>query len=126
MIPLPVTLISTVSEDGIRNIAPYSCVMPILRSFDLICVASAKMRDTYVNIDSTKEFVINMPGSDLVDAVIPTASHVPLDVNEFELANLKEKPSQKIRTPGIEGCMHGWNANFIASLRKNMMAFLIC
>ena len=46
LIPLPVAFISTTSEDGIRNIAPYSCVMPILRPFDLVCVASAKMRDT--------------------------------------------------------------------------------
>ena len=107
LIPLPVTLISTVSEDGIRNIAPYSCIMPILRPFDLICVASAKMRDTYINIDSTKEFVINMPGIDLADAVIPTSSHVPFDVDEFKLAKLKEKPSKKIRAPGIEGC-YAW------------------
>jgi flavin reductase (DIM6/NTAB) family NADH-FMN oxidoreductase RutF len=107
LIPLPVTLISTVSEDGIRNIAPYSCVMPILRPFDLVCVASAKMRDTYVNIDTTEEFVINMPGVDLMDAVIPTSSHVPFDVNEFELANLKERPSKKVKTPGIEGC-YAW------------------
>jgi len=70
--------------------------MPILRPFDLVCVASAKMRDTYVNIENTEEFVINMPGIDMVNKVIPTASHVPFDVNEFELAELKEKPSKKV------------------------------
>ncbi|WP_245942871.1 hypothetical protein [Methanothermobacter defluvii] len=48
LIPLPVAFISTTSKDGIRNIAPYSCVMPVLRPFDLICVASAKMRDTQI------------------------------------------------------------------------------
>jgi flavin reductase (DIM6/NTAB) family NADH-FMN oxidoreductase RutF len=31
LIPLPVSFISTISEDGVRNIAPYSCVMPVLR-----------------------------------------------------------------------------------------------
>jgi flavin reductase (DIM6/NTAB) family NADH-FMN oxidoreductase RutF len=54
------------------------------------------MRDTYVNIENTEEFVINMPGIDMVNKVIPTASHVPFDVNEFELAELKEKPSKKV------------------------------
>lgn len=107
LIPLPVTFISTTSKDGIRNIAPYSCVMPVLRPFDLICVASAKMRDTVVNIKDTGEFVINMPGVEMVDKVIPTASHVPFDVNEFELADLKEKPSKKVKAPGIEGC-YAW------------------
>lgn len=107
LIPLPVAFISTTSKDGIRNIAPYSCVMPVLRPFDLICVASAKMRDTVVNIKDTGEFVINMPGVEMVDKVIPTASHVPFDVNEFELADLKERPSKKVKAPGIEGC-YAW------------------
>ncbi|MCK9151066.1 flavin reductase family protein [Methanobacterium alcaliphilum] len=107
LIPLPVTFISTISEEGIRNIAPYSCIMPVLRPFDLICVASAKMRDTFVNIKSTKEFVINLAGANLVDKVIPTSSHVPFDVNEFELADLKERPSKKVKAPGIEGC-YAW------------------
>ncbi|AKB48247.1 Fmn-binding protein [Methanosarcina sp. Kolksee] len=48
-----------------------------------------------------------MPGTDMADKVIPTASHVPPDVDEFELAGLKEKPSKKIRAPGIEGC-YAW------------------
>ncbi len=107
LIPLPVTLISTVSEDGVRNIAPYSCIMPVLRPFDLICVASAKMRDTFVNIENTKEFVINMPGVDMVDKIMSTALHVPSDVDEFELADLHERPSKKVKAPGIEGC-YAW------------------
>jgi len=35
MMPLQVTFIFTISRDGIRNIAPWSCVMPILRPLDL-------------------------------------------------------------------------------------------
>ena len=47
----------------------------VLRPFDLICVASAKMRDTVVNIKEHWEFVINMPGVEMVlNKVIPTAS----------------------------------------------------
>ena len=42
MMPLPVTFISTISHDGIRNIAPWSCVMPVLRPLDLNCLASAR------------------------------------------------------------------------------------
>lgn len=42
MMPLPVTFISTVSRDGIRNTAPWSWVMPVLRPLDLICLASAR------------------------------------------------------------------------------------
>ena len=41
--------------------------MPVLRPLDLVCIASAKKRDTLVNIQETGEFVINMAGTDLAD-----------------------------------------------------------
>lgn len=58
LIPLPVTFVSTISPEGIRNIAPWSCIMPVLRPLDLICLASARNRDTLANIKSMKQFVV--------------------------------------------------------------------
>jgi len=107
LFPLPVTFISTVSPAGVRNIAPYSCIMPVLRPLDLICLASAFKRDTLANIRVAGEFVVNMAGADLADKVIPTAKHTPPDVDEFELAGLCEKPSEVVRPPGIAGC-YAW------------------
>ena len=88
--------------------APYSCLMPILRPFDLICVATAGvMRDTFDNMKAREEFVISLPGMDLAGSVMPTAKFVPPEVNEYELAGLEEKASQKIETPGVDGC-YAW------------------
>ncbi len=101
--PLPVALISTISKDGIRNIAPYSCIMPVLRPLDLICLASASRRDTLVNTRDTGQFVVNMVGVDFADKVIPTARYSPPEADEFDLAGLSEKPSAAIRAPGIAG-----------------------
>ncbi|QTA89711.1 flavin reductase family protein [Desulfonema magnum] len=106
-IPLPVAFISTISNQGIRNIAPYSCIMPVLRPLDLMCVASAKKRDTLVNIRENREFVINLPGTDFTDKVIPTAKFSKPEVDEFKEAGLEEKPSEVIKAPGIAGC-YAW------------------
>jgi len=103
LMPLPVAFISTISKDGVRNIAPYSCIMPVLRPLDLICLASAIKRDTLVNIRKTGEFVVNLVGVDFSDKVIPTAKFSSPETDEFELAGLNEKPSEKIRAPGIAG-----------------------
>jgi flavin reductase (DIM6/NTAB) family NADH-FMN oxidoreductase RutF len=105
--PLPVAFISSISKDGIRNIAPYSCIMPVLRPLDLICLASAKRRDTLVNIRETREFVVNLAGTDLSDKVIPTAKFSPPEVDEFIEAGMEEKPSDIIKAPGIAGC-YAW------------------
>lgn len=107
VMPLPVAFISTISADGIRNIAPYSCVMPVLRPLDLVCVASAHRRDTLNNIRATKEFVLNFAGVALADKVIPTARYTEPEVDEFELAGLAAKPSVQIKAPGIQGC-YAW------------------
>lgn len=107
MIPLPVVFVSTVSVDGVRNIAPWSCIMPVLRPLDLICLASAKKRDTLDNIRATRQFVVNLPGVDLVDKVIPTAMRSSPQTDEFTVANLQEKRSVAVKPPGIAGC-YGW------------------
>lgn len=105
--PLSVTFMSTISNDGIRNIAPWSCVMPVLQPLDLICVASSKKRDTLANLRNTGQFVLNLPGTDLVDKVIPTGRFSSPEVDEFELAGLEEKPSVLVKAPGIAGC-YAW------------------
>lgn len=107
VMPLPVNFISTVSKEGIRNIAPYSCIMPVLRPLDLICFASAEKRDTLQNIRDTGEFVINLPGIDFEGKVIPTAKMSPPETDEYELAGLEEKPSHTVKAPGIAGC-YAW------------------
>lgn len=101
--PLPVAFISSISKHQVRNIAPYSCIMPVLRPLDLISVASAAKRDTLVNIRDTGQFVVNLVGTDFSTKVIPTAKRSPAEADEFELADLTEKPSEKIRAPGIAG-----------------------
>jgi len=98
-LPMPVAFISTLSADGVRNIAPYSCLMPVLRPLDLVCLASALKRDTLNNIRATGEFVINLAGLDLADKVIPTARYSPPEADEFLLAGLEEKPSVQVKAP---------------------------
>lgn len=105
--PLPVAFLSTVSATGVRNIAPYGCVMPVLRPLDLIAVASAHRRDTLGNIRETGEFVVNLVGSDFADKVMPTARFSPPDADEFALAGIDEKASETIRAPGMAGA-YAW------------------
>jgi flavin reductase (DIM6/NTAB) family NADH-FMN oxidoreductase RutF len=125
MMPLPVTFISTISRDGIRNIAPWSCVMPILRPLDLICAASAKKRDTLKNIRETGQFVLNLAGAAMQEKVIPTAKFSPPDVDEFEEAGLEEKPSQVVKPPGIEGCYAWMECERVKEFEEDRYALIV-
>jgi flavin reductase (DIM6/NTAB) family NADH-FMN oxidoreductase RutF len=77
--PPPVTFISTISRNGVRNIAPWSCIMPALRPLDHVSAASAKKRDTLQNVREIEEFVLNLAGADMADKVVTTARHSPSD-----------------------------------------------
>ncbi len=107
MLPLPVTVVTTVDASGIANAAPYSCVMPILRPLDLIAIASALPRDTLRNIQETKEFVMNIIGRPKFKESMQTAKNYPPGVNELEEVGLEAIPSKKTTPPRIKDAL-GW------------------
>ena len=105
IMPLPVVLISTISQDGVHNAAPWSCVTPILRPLDEVLIASWLQRDTLENIRQTGEFVINVPHAGMEEAVMVCAGNFSPEVDEFEMAGLQARPSARVKPPGIEGCL---------------------
>jgi len=103
-IPVPVYLISTIDEHNIYNIAPYGMVMPVSYHPLIISIGSSKNRDTYRNIKTTNEFVLNVPSIDLLKKVNRTADPVPSDVDEFIHSSLTPFNSKRVRPPSIEEC----------------------
>ncbi|MCB2228211.1 MAG: flavin reductase family protein [Desulfarculaceae bacterium] len=102
---LPVVLVSTLSSQGVRNLAPYSNFTPLLRSTDMIMLASWHRRDTLKNIRANGEFVVSVPSVDMADKIMPTAMHYPPHVDEFVQAELEPRPSSLVAPPGVEGCL---------------------
>lgn len=102
---LPIALVSTIDRQGVRNLAPYSNLTPVLRSTDLIILASWHRRDTLRNIRANGEFVVSIPSVDLATKVMPTAMHYPPGVDEFEQAGLTPRSSRLVAPPGVAGCL---------------------
>ncbi len=125
MLPLPVVLISTINKDGVQNIAPWSCVTPILRPLDEILLASWIKRDTLMNIRETGDFVVNVPPVKMVDAVMTCSKNFPPDVDEFEESGLKPCLSKRVKPPGIEGCIARLECTLIEEIRREKYSLLI-
>jgi flavin reductase (DIM6/NTAB) family NADH-FMN oxidoreductase RutF len=107
MLPLPVTVITTVDPHGIANAAPYGCIMPILRPLDLIALASALPRHTLKNIRETGELVVNVIGTPSFDKAMMTARNYPPEVSELEEVGLQVSPSSEVSPPRIDDAL-GW------------------
>jgi flavin reductase (DIM6/NTAB) family NADH-FMN oxidoreductase RutF len=102
VLPRPIGWISTVSPEGLDNLAPYSQFQnlnfdPAYVMFSAGQSTLGHRKDTIVNIEATGEFVYNMATYDLRDAVNRSAAEVPPEVDEFELAGVTKAPSVRVR-----------------------------
>lgn len=102
-VPRPIGWLSTVSPDGVANLAPYSqwqnlTFDPPLVMFAANQLSDGRRKDTVLNAEQTGWFVWNMATYDLREAVNVTAMELPSDVDEFERAGVTKAPC--IDAPG--------------------------
>lgn len=107
VVPRPVGWISTVSHDGIVNLAPYSqfnnlgydppYVMFSANSFP----DSGRRKDSVKNAADTGEFVVNMATYELRDAVNVTSQFLPPEIDEAALAGLDMIPCRLVKVPRV-------------------------
>ncbi len=102
VIPRPIGWISTISTDGVHNLAPYSQFQnlnfdPAYVMFSANQTSRGMRKDTVANIEATGEFVYNMATYDLREAVNRSAQQVPSEVDEFDLAGVTKAPSVLVK-----------------------------
>jgi flavin reductase (DIM6/NTAB) family NADH-FMN oxidoreductase RutF len=106
IVPRPIAFVSTIGENGIFNLAPYSSfssagVKPAFVSFHVGLKRDGRKKDTLVNIQFSKEFVINVVTENLAEAMNRTAAEFPPDVDEFKEAGLTAVPGDLVRAPRV-------------------------
>ncbi|MEL6943193.1 MAG: flavin reductase family protein, partial [Bacteroidota bacterium] len=95
--PRPIALASTISKEGIPNLAPYSYFNafssdPPMLVFSSNLSADGK-KDTLKNVEETGEVVINMVNYAIVRQMTVTNVDFPSNVSEFEKSGLTPIPS---------------------------------
>jgi flavin reductase (DIM6/NTAB) family NADH-FMN oxidoreductase RutF len=101
-VPRPIGWISTVSADGICNLAPYSYFNAVSDRPHYVCFASGGVKDSLRNIQQTKEFVCSLATYDLRDRMNVTSASVPYGVDEFPIAGLTATPSRLVKPPRVK------------------------
>ena len=97
--PRPIGWISTISADGLANLAPYSFFNAFATEPYYLAFGSGGVKDTLANIQATGEFVVNMASEELAAAMNATAATVSVD--EFTLAGVAKAPSVKVKVPRV-------------------------
>jgi flavin reductase (DIM6/NTAB) family NADH-FMN oxidoreductase RutF len=102
ILPRPIAVVSTKNSDGTNNIAPFSfftgiSARPMIVAFaPLIRTSTGQKKDTVINIERTKEFVINFTTEDNCDLVNLTSTELPYGEDEFAFAGLTPIPSEVV------------------------------
>lgn len=106
--PRPIALVSSIDDDGVANLAPYSFFNafssnpPIAVFSSNRTVANNTTKDTLRNADEQKELVINMVSYDIVRQMTLSSVSYPSDVSEFEKSGLTAIDSDLIKAPRVK------------------------
>ena len=105
-LPRPIAFVSTIGADGVYNLAPFSFFMPMSVNPAIVGLgigrkAEGKKKDTLVNIESTKDFVINLVTEELAEAMNLTSGDYPSEVDEFKVAALTPIKGDSVKSPMV-------------------------
>lgn len=100
--PRPIGWISTVSPQGVVNLAPYSFFNVFNYRPPIVAFSSVGFKDTVRNAQATGEFVYNLATRALAEQVNATSAEVGPDVSEFDLVSgLTRRPSLRVAPPAV-------------------------
>ena len=106
--PRPIGWISSISKNGIANLAPYSYFNAVADEPPQVMFCSngsstyGKYKDSLSNILTTKEFVVNFATSTSRNQMNTSSREFKPDEDEFILSNLKKKKSRLVKAPSVK------------------------
>ena len=106
ILPRPIAWISTISPEGVTNLAPFSFFPAVAANPPTLMFVPATTRDgtkkdTLRNIELVPEFVVNMVPYALSTVMNDTAANLPYGESEIAKFGVETTPSQKVRPPRI-------------------------
>ena len=105
IVPRRIALVSTTSNNGINNLAPFSYFNGVCSKPPTIMFAPARRgwngqeKDTLINIRNTKEFSINIVSEDIGEKMVKCSTDYGIEVDEYSKSGLSPLSSKKIKPP---------------------------
>jgi flavin reductase (DIM6/NTAB) family NADH-FMN oxidoreductase RutF len=101
LIPRAIAWVSSVSADGVDNVAPHSFTTVAGVDPPTLCFVSVGHKDTLANVRATGEFVINIGSAELLHVMNDSATNFPGHLSEFDAAGLEREPSVVVAPPRV-------------------------
>ena len=106
IIPRPIAFVTSLTEEGVVNAAPFSFFNIVSSNPPMISVSiqrkAGEMKDTARNIKQQGQFVVHIVDTDNVEQVNETAANLPPHESEVTRAGLTLVESTNIAVPGVK------------------------
>lgn len=107
VVPRPIGWASTVSREGVTNLAPFSfftvvCNYPPMISLTMSHRPDGSKKHSLRNAEETGEFCFNVVTEDTWERMVDSANGYPEGVSEFDATGLTPIPGVKVRAPRVK------------------------
>ena len=107
VLPRPIAFVSTLSAEGVPNLAPFSYFTVASYNPPVLCFAPINRRDgtkkdTLLNIEATGEFVVNVVSEEIAAQMNLCSGEYPPEVDEFAVSGLTPVPSDMVKPARVK------------------------
>jgi flavin reductase (DIM6/NTAB) family NADH-FMN oxidoreductase RutF len=105
--PRPIAWVSSLSTDGVSNLAPFSFFQVVSDEPPTLMVnvnhrADGSLKDTLRNVQESGELVIQLVSFAQAEAMNASAAVLPYGISEFERCGIASQPSLKVKPPRVQ------------------------
>ena len=122
VVPRPIGWITTISSDGVINLAPFSFFNGV--TDDPPCIMycpngshrDGGPKDSLKNVQDTGEFVFNLCNWDLREKMNLTAEHMPSNIDEMKAVRLEAAACKFINPPRVAAAPASFECRYIKTV----------
>jgi flavin reductase (DIM6/NTAB) family NADH-FMN oxidoreductase RutF len=121
IVPRPIGWISSLSKQGIVNLAPYSYFNAVADIPPIVMFASSPKadssdKDSLRNIEENGEFVVNIASYHLREQVQLSSNNLAHDVSEADHFSIKTVPSNLVKPPRVKQALISLECQYLKTI----------
>lgn len=101
VLPRPIGWISTISDDGVGNLAPHSFFNIVSAEPPMVMFATVGRKDTVVNVEATGEFTVSIASEPMAEVINASAARFSPNIDEAESLGVAMAPASLVAPPYV-------------------------
>jgi flavin reductase (DIM6/NTAB) family NADH-FMN oxidoreductase RutF len=106
IVPRPIAFVSTISNDGVENLAPFSWFNMVTHDPPTLSIACtnglARIKDTTNNIKSGNGFTVNIISEPFAQQANACSINTPEKMSEWPISGLTKEPSLLVKAARVK------------------------